>query len=404
MGRKEEERVANRLLIRNARIITENSIVEGDLLAEGGRIAAFGAVPGGAPGAEELDAGGLFLSPGFIDLHNHGRLGVNVMDGTESSLETIARGQLSHGVTGFLAGTSSAPWDKNCAAVRAAGRWYAGGAGGGGEGMARCLGLYLEGNYFSMEKRGAHNPDYLRPLSVEEMGELLEAGGGAVKVVCLSPELPGAAAVIRFLRERGVVVSAAHSNAAYGEALAGINAGITQSTHTFNGMRGLDQHEPGILGAVLTDDRVICEAIADGIHLAPPVLDMMLKLKGPDRIALISDSVELNGLPEGQYRFGGRTITVGAGAIRLEDGRLAGSCLSLDAAVRNMVALAGASLPQAVRMASLVPARILGLEDTRGSIAVGKDADLVLFDGDVTVKKVFVRAKCEKIQQNSLDL
>jgi N-acetylglucosamine-6-phosphate deacetylase len=389
--------VTNRLLIRNARIITENSIVEGDLLAEEGRIAAFGDVSGGTAGAEELDAGGLFLSPGFIDLHNHGRLGVNVMDGRESSLETIARGQLSHGVTGFLAGTSSVPWDKNCAAIRTAAGWCAGGA-GGREGMARCLGLYLEGNYFSMEKRGAHNPDYLRPLTVEEMGELLEAGKGAVKVVCLSPELPGAAAVIRFLKERGVVAAAAHSNAAYAEALGGINAGITQSTHTFNGMRSLGQHEPGILGAVLTDDRVICEAIADGIHLAPPILDMMLRLKGPDRIVLVSDSVELNGLPEGEYRFEGHTITLKDGAIRLEDGRLAGSCLSLDTAVRNMTRLAGASLPQAVRMASLVPARVLGLQDERGSVAVGKEADLVLFDGDVTIKEVFVRAKRERIR------
>jgi N-acetylglucosamine-6-phosphate deacetylase len=360
---------------------------------EGGRIAAFGAAVDGAAGAEELDAGGLFLAPGFIDLHNHGRLGANVMDNKESSLETIARGQLGHGVTGFLAGTSSMPWEQNLAAVRTVARWRAGER----EGMARCLGIYLEGNYFSMEKRGAHNPDYLRPLSMEEMEELLDAGGGAVKVVCLSPELPGAPAVIRFLRERGVVVSAAHSNAAYGEALAGINAGITQSTHTFNGMRGLDQHEPGILGAVLTDDRVICEAIADGIHLAPVILDMMLRLKGPDRIALISDSVELNGLPQGQYQFEGHTITVSAGAIRLENGRLAGSCLSLDGAVRNMMALAGASLPQAVRMASLVPARVLGLDDVRGSIAVGKDADIVLFDKDVNVKEVFVGAKRERI-------
>jgi N-acetylglucosamine-6-phosphate deacetylase len=384
---------ANRLVIRNARIVTENSVVEGDLLAEEGRIAAFGpAVDGTAAG--ELDAGGLFLAPGFIDLHNHGRLGANVMDGREASLETIARGQLSHGVTGFLAGTSSAPWEKGLAAVRTAARWCAGER----EGMARCLGLYLEGNYFSMEKRGAHNPDYLRPLSRGEMEELLEAGGGGVKIVCLAPELPGAPAVIRFLRERGVVVSAAHSNATYGEALAGINAGITQSTHTFNGMRGLDHYEPGVLGAALTDDRVICEAIVDGIHLAPAILDLMVRLKGPDRIALISDSVELNGLPEGQYPFEGHTITVGAGAIRLENGSLAGSTLSLDRAVGNMVRLAGVSLPQAVRMASLVPARVLRMDDVRGSIAVGKDADLVLFDGDINVKAVFIRAKLEKTE------
>ncbi|MDR2159508.1 MAG: N-acetylglucosamine-6-phosphate deacetylase [Treponema sp.] len=380
---------ANRLVIRNARIITENVVVEGDLLAEGGRIAAFGGAVEGAAGAGEWDAGGRFLAPGFIDLHNHGRLGVNVMDGRESSLETIAKGQLCHGVTGFLAGTSSVSWEQNRAAILTAARWCAGER----EGMARCLGLYLEGHYFSMEKRGAHNPAYLRPLSPAEMEELLDAGGGAVKVVCLSPELPGAAAVIRLLRERGVVAAAAHSNATWAEAMAGINGGITQATHTFNGMRALDQHEPGILGAVLTDDRVICEAIADGIHLAPAILAMLLRLKGPDRIALISDSVDLNGLPEGKYQFEGAAITLSAGAIRQEDGRLAGSCLSLDGAVRNMVRLAGASLPQAVRMASLVPARVLGLEASKGSIAVGKDADLVLFDGDLTVQEVFVAGK-----------
>jgi N-acetylglucosamine-6-phosphate deacetylase len=383
----------NPLLIRNARIITENAIAAGDLLTEGGRIAAFGTAIDKVEGAEEVDAQGLFLAPGFIDLHNHGRLGANVMDNKASSLETIARGQLSHGVTGFLAGTSSAAWERNLSAIHTAAQWCAGER----DDMARCLGLYLEGNYFSMEKRGAHNPEYLRSLSIGELEELLEAGGGAVKVVCLSPELPGAAAAIRFLKSQGVVVSAAHSNAVYEEAVAGINAGITQSTHTFNGMRGLSQHEPGIIGAVLTDDRVICEAIADGIHLAPAILDILLKLKGPDRLVLVSDSVELNGLPDGQYPFEGHTITVSKGTIRLEDGRLAGSCLSLDIAVRNMMRLAGASLPQAVRMASLVPARILGLQDTKGSIAVGKEADLILFDGEINIKEVFIGSKRQKM-------
>jgi N-acetylglucosamine-6-phosphate deacetylase len=244
-----------------------------------------------------------------------------------------------------------------------------------------------------MEKRGAHDPALLRPVNSKELDLLLELGGGWVQAASLSPELPGALAAIRRLRSAGVVVAAAHSDALYEEAINGINAGVTLSTHTFNGMRTLSHHEPGIVGAVLTDDRVICEVIADGIHLAPAILKLIFRVKGPDRVALISDSVDLNGLPEGRYEVERRSVTVSDGAIRLDDGRLAGSCLSLNTAVRNMTRFTEAGLCQAVRMASLVPARAIGIEGTKGSIAVGKDADLILFDGDINIKEAFIGGK-----------
>jgi N-acetylglucosamine-6-phosphate deacetylase len=420
------------MIIANVRLVLPERLAPGSVLVKGGTIAA---VAEGAPGdgfppawkeagkaagaaVEIIDGGGLYLSPGFIDLHNHGRLGRDAMEtfnisldggvpqsgGTAAGsgeanepLETIARGQAEHGVTSFLAGTSTIPWEYVPAAVRriaAFCRESAAGPPEGGKPAARCLGIYSEGSFFSREKRGAHNPRWLKEaISEADLEVLMDAAGETLKVLALSPELPGALPAIRALVGRGVTVSAAHSNAVYAEAQAGIDAGITLSTHTFNGMRALSHQEPGILGAVLNDPRVCCELIADGIHLAPPVLSLVHKIKGSGGVVLVSDSVAPNGLPDGRYEGEGRTVLVRDGTIRLEDGRLAGSSLSLDGAVRNMIRLGGASVPGAVRMASLNPARILGVEDRAGSVAAGKDADLVLFDETISVRAVFIGGK-----------
>jgi N-acetylglucosamine-6-phosphate deacetylase len=390
----------NRLLITNVRIIRQNSISPGQVLVEDGKIFGLGIAdtPKAHANTEIFDGRGCYLSPGFIDLHNHGRLGCDVMDSTEASMERIARGQAEHGVTGFLAGTSTISWEKIPPALGFLSSYCrkepppaAQNRGLNAQGQAVCLGIYSEGNFFSREKRGAHNPDWLKSsITAEDVDTVLQAAGGALKVVALSPELPGAVKAIERLTAAGIAVSAAHTNAAYTEAMAGINAGITLSTHTFNGMRSLHHQEPGILGAVLEDSRVSCELIADGIHLHKSILSLVYKLKGPDKIILISDSVAPNGLPEGNYGTGERKVTLSGGAIRLEDGRLAGSCLSLDRAVRNMVNLGGASLPQAVQMASHNPAQILGLDSRKGSIDPGKDADLVLFDDEIRVRGVFI--------------
>jgi N-acetylglucosamine-6-phosphate deacetylase len=359
-------------------------------------------LPNNAAAPELVDGEGLYLSPGFIDLHNHGRLGCDVMDGKTSSMETIARGQAEHGVTGFLAGTSSIPWEKNLAAMRflsdycakeaaaVDGKTAADSADSSVKG-ARCLGIYSEGILFSLEKRGAHNPGFLKTTIIkDDIDALLDAAGPALKIAAISPELSGALDAMETFSQKGIVVAAAHTNATYAEALAGIDSGITLATHTFNGMRSLSHQEPGVLGAVLDDSRVTCELVADGVHLAPVILSLVYKLKGPEKIVLVSDSVFMNGVPDGVYGAEGRTAIVKDGIIRLEDGRLAGSSLSLDRAVRNLVNLGGASLCHAVRAASLNPARVIGLDRKKGSIARGKDADLILFDEKITVKKVFI--------------
>jgi N-acetylglucosamine-6-phosphate deacetylase len=384
----------NFLLIRNVRIILQNSILDGEVLIEDGIIAGVyvsGKNP--EPDCEVFDGNGAYLAPGFIDIHNHGRLGVNVMD-SAAALEKVARGQLTHGVTGFLAGTSTRPWDEALAAVRVMADYCrADHCPNDGPDRSRCLGIYSEGTFFSMEKRGAHNPAWLFPPDKARIEALFEAAGDALKVVAVSPELPGALDAVSYLRRRGVVAAAAHSDADYGEAVAGIHAGIRLSTHTFNGMRAFRHQDPGILGAVLNDDRVFCEIIADGIHVAPAVLSIVYKLKGPGRTVLVSDSVELNGLPDGEYRTGDGPVTLRRGAIRLADGRLAGSCLSLDGAVRNMTVMAGVPLWDAVAMASLTPARVLGMEAKKGSVETGKDADLVLLDENLAVRNVFIGGK-----------
>lgn len=393
-------------IITNVRLVLPDRVVPGSVLTDGGTIRAVaesGDLSAAFPlewhcldNPELIDGEGLYLSPGFIDIHNHGRIGCDAMDGTAKSMEAIARHHAEHGVTGFLATTSSIPWEQNLAALRFLADYYnqynkpetAGERAAAG---AHFLGIYSEGNFYSMEKRGAHNPDYLKSaLTMEDLDALLLAAGTALKVVSLSPELPGARECIPILAHRGIVAAAAHTVAHYQEALAGINAGITLATHTFNGMKSLSHQEPGILGAVLDDDRVCCELIADGIHVAPVILSLVYKLKGPGGIVLISDSMPATGLPDGHYHFAYRAEVVRDGAIWLENGLLAGSTLSLDRAVLNMVRLGGISLCHAVRAASLNPASVLGLDRRKGSIAPGKDADLILFDESINIKKVFM--------------
>ena len=396
------------IIIFNCKLVFPDRIAPGSVLVENGKITAVeetGTIESSFPPAwnreagkpELIDGEGQYLAPGFIDIHNHGRLGCDFMDGKESSIKTIAKNQAEHGVTGFLAGTSSIPWEKSLDSLRFLAGYYKAEAEkfnsdepNSVEG-AQCFGVYSEGSFFSMEKRGAHNPKYLRStLTKDDLDALFAAGGSSLKVIALSPELPGADEWIRFIRSKGIVIAAAHTNATYEEARAGINLGITLATHTFNGMRSLSHQEPGILGAVLNNDRVTCELIADGIHVAPSVLSLIYKVKGPDKIILISDSVIVGGIPDGRYEKEGFIVIVKDGIVRLEDGRLAGSSLSLDKAVKNMVNLAGINLCHAVRAASLNPARILGLDHKKGSIEPGKDADLVIFNENVGIKRVFI--------------
>jgi len=346
-------------------------------------------------GLIELDAAGNYLSPGFIDIHNHGRLYADVMDNSRESLSRIAKDLLSHGVTGFLITTQSAPHEHTLDVIRTSAEYIRDPDPDG----AQPLGIYLEGPYFSESKKGAQQIPQYGGVDLRELEELIGAGEGLIRVVALAPELPNATQAIRMLTERGIVASAAHTIADYETAVGAIDAGVSLLTHTFNAMNPLGHREPGVPGACLTDRRVTCEAIVDGLHLHPATVKLIHIVKGSEGIVLISDSVAAAGIPDGVYDYMGMKVTVHKGAVRMPDGTLVGSTISLDTAVRNMSAFTGCSVSEAVTMAAFNPAHLLGFGVEKGAIEAGKDADLIIFDENVNIRSVIAGGKIVNIDR-----
>lgn len=313
--------------------------------------------------------------PGFIDIHTHGYGGIDVnYVKSEKDLHKLSTLLVRHGVTAYLPATVSFPIDKLlevaeiiCSAAKE-------------QKGAEILGMYAEGPYLNKEKAGAQNPEYLRMPNVDEVKKLYKASGGLMKIMALAPELPGSLAVIRELTRMGVVVSAAHTNATFAEAMRSFDAGIKLCTHLFNGMRSFHHREPGIAAAALLRDDVYVEFIGDLIHLHPGTITLIRKTKPSDKIIAITDSISAAGLPDGEYILGGLRIVVKDGISRLkETGGLAGSTLTLDRALRNLVFKVGIPLGEALRYMTANPASLLGLSD-RGVIRPGYRADIVLLD------------------------
>ncbi|HBF77328.1 MAG TPA: N-acetylglucosamine-6-phosphate deacetylase [Clostridiaceae bacterium] len=380
-------------LIKNANVITPYEIQENsNVLIQDGKIEGIfsNTKAFDEKNINVIDAKGKFLAPGFIDVHNHGNNGHDAMEGTFEAIDSIARFHIKNGVTGFLATTMTASIPKTKAAASCASDYMEKYNDNYSYPKAQVLGIYFEGPYFSMEKKGAQPAEYIKNPTPEEIDELIEASKGNAKVIAIAPELNGAVESIRHIRSKGITVSAGHSNATYDETMLGIENGITEATHLYNGMRSFTHRDPGIVGAVLTDERVRCEMICDGIHLHKAAVKMAIKLKGKDGIILISDAMMAAGLKDGKYALGGQDVYVKGGAARLKDGTLAGSTLTLNRAVYNMVHLYGVPLKDAVRMASLNPAKNIGIDDQKGSIEIGKDADLILFDKDIQVSCAIV--------------
>lgn len=375
-------------IINNIKIIQKNQIIyDNQLLIQDGKIAAITKENLPVDDCLLIDGEGLYLSPGFIDIHDHGNSGCDAMDATIDALETISRFHMKNGVTGFLATTMTASYDAIIRAIENAVEYSA---------MvdtlgSQMLGLYLEGPYFSIKKKGAQSEKYITDIHLDELKSYVDCGKGLVKIVALAPELEKSQKAITFLVDNGITVSAGHSYATYEQMMNGIENGISEATHMFNGMRSFDHREPGIVGACLLDDRVTCEMICDGIHLHPAAMQIIIKMKGDEKVALISDSIRANGIPDGVYDYQGSKVTVKNNEVRLPDGTLAGSTLSLNHAVRNLVKMTGIDLPTAVRMASLNPARQIGLSETKGSIEIGKDADIIIFDEDINIKRTFIK-------------
>ena len=334
---------------------------------------------GGQLDGPHLDGSDCILLPGFIDVHIHGSAGADMMDATPESLAAISRFLVRHGVTGFYATTVSAPHADTLAAVANVARFH----NQSRPVAARILGVHLEGPYLNPLFPGAQNPAFVRPPSVEEFEELLAAG--PVRMVTLAPEVAGAEALIEMALAAGVRVVLGHTAATFDQASAAINAGVSQATHTYNAMTGLHHRRPGAVGAVLSDDRIYAQLIADGIHVHPAAMRILGRCKGPTRTLLISDAMRAAGMPAGRYDMGRLPVIVKDGVCQLEDGTLAGSVLALDAALRNFMSATSWPLVRAWPLTSLSQAQAMGIESEVGRIRAGARADLTLLDAETQV-------------------
>jgi N-acetylglucosamine-6-phosphate deacetylase len=359
------------------RFLTPTESVESPVVViEDERIVALGSRDAiEAPiGARRLEFPGLVLAPGLIDIHIHGGAGHDVMEHDPASLAQMERHMASHGVTSYLPTTVTAPLDRTLTAIENLGKTISSRV--LGKNRARPLGIHLEGPFISHAKRGVHPPKHLLPPSPDILEKFWQASAGTIRIMTIAPELPGAEETIRRARELGVHSSLGHSDATYDQAILAIAAGAEHATHTFNAMRALDHRNPGILGAVLTDDALMADIIADGVHVDPAIVRLFLAAKGPERAVLITDAISATGMPDGRYRLGAFEVEVKGNRCEHE-GKLAGSVLTLDRAVRNIMAFAEWNLQQAVQLATLNPARLLGLAGDRGMLAPGCAADLV---------------------------
>ncbi|MGX4585925.1 N-acetylglucosamine-6-phosphate deacetylase [Paenibacillus chitinolyticus] len=332
---------------------------------------------------EYMDGQGRLLIPGMIDVHIHGANGFDMMDGSETSIQEVSRACAATGCTSFLATSVSSTIEDLIAMIRSVKRVA------GHEVGAKIAGLHLEGPYLNPKRKGMQNERFLRHPDLAEMKEIFDEADGLIKMVTIAPELPGGMELISFLKETGVIIAVAHSDATYEEAKQAFGAGASHVTHCFNGMRPIHHRDPGLVVAAFEEEHVSLQAIVDGIHLHPAIVRMMHRLKGPDGMVLITDALQAMGLGDGKYMFGGHPVTVSEGVARLEDGTLASSTVTMNEALRLTVDT-GISLTDAVKMASSSPARLLGLAN-KGKISAGFDADLVLLDEQFQVQWTMIK-------------
>lgn len=333
------------------------------------------------------DFGDCVIVPGFFDIHIHGGVNCDVMRGTSDEMKKFETFLAQHGVTSYFPTTVTASQDATLSALeRLADRIEV--AEKNSAGGATPLGIHLEGPFLSHAKRGVHPTVDLVEPSVAAFDELWQAARGHVRMITIAPELNGAEEVIAEASKRGVCVSIGHSDATLEQARCGVKAGARHATHTFNAMRPLDHRAPGILGEVLTNNRLSADVIADGIHVDPTVVDLLFRAKGIENFVLITDAISATGMPDGRYQLGTLEVELKDGRCT-RDGNLAGSALTMDRAVRNVMKFARLDLQQAVRAASMNPAKVVGIE--KGTIESGADADFVVLTPTGEVRATVVR-------------
>ena len=385
-------------VIHASRILTpDEEISDGIIIVEGSQITGVGhrdamRVPAGAI---DYVAAGLTVVPGFIDLHIHGAGGHDIMEANARALDRICSVVARHGTTSLVATTVTAPIEETCRCLQAIARYIRNHESGEdvsarSRPAAEILGIHLEGPFISKAQRGVHPVEAIARPSIESMDQLLQAADGFVRILTIAPELPGAMEVIAHAVAQKILVALGHTDADYEQARAAIAAGARHAVHFYNAMRPFTHRDPGIVGAILTDPEVTAEVIADLVHVAGPAIQVLIGTKGFDTILLVSDGMAATAMADGNYRLGNFEVTVKDGVARNSEGKLAGSTLTLDRALRHVVAL-GVPLNDALRMATVLPARRLGLAGKKGIIAVGADADLVALTPDLRVAGVMTR-------------
>ena len=321
------------------------------------------------------------IVPGFIDIHCHGGNGYDAMDSTYKALKEISKFKAKNGCTGFLATTVTSSIKDTVKALNNI-REYSKQS---PEGGSKILGVHLEGPFINAKQKGAQREDLIIPLSVEVMEKFIKESGGLIKIVTYAPELDIDFKFTSFLNDNRIIPSVGHSFADYETIISAIRFGLKSSSHIFNQMKGIHHREPGTVGAILTEENLFAEIIADCVHVHPVIVNLLVKAKGVDKIILITDAMRAAGLRDGTYDLGGLKVIVKNSEARLESGNLAGSTLTMNRAVKNMIEKVGINIKESVKMTSLNPAQLLGLDKDRGSLTPGKRADIAVLDDNFEV-------------------
>lgn len=366
----------------NGKVILHDEIVKKNIFITGDRIVEISTRK---PEKEDIiDAKGLYVSPGFIDIHTHGRGGHQVMESTFESLNAISKTSLQTGVTSFLVSTVTMPIKSISDAIENVVENKEKVEG------AHILGVHMEGPFFSKAYKGAQPEDYMINPTIENFMSIVKENENIIKKVSLAPECEGASELIPYLCEKGIVVSLGHTSATYQKVQMAINLGATSATHTYNAMTPLTHREVGVVGAVMLNRKVYAELILDGIHVSFPAAQILLKIKGNDKIVLITDSVETAGLSDGIYESSMGTVQVKDQRVRLLNGTLAGSQADMNQCVKNAYLHLELTLNEAVNLASFNSAKSLGIEKI-GEIKEGYDADLIFFDQEFNIHQTIVK-------------
>jgi N-acetylglucosamine-6-phosphate deacetylase len=383
-----------RFMLRGARLVDASTdLAAGDVVvSDGALVAVAESMPDDSTDDEAdvatIHVDDMIITPGFLDVHTHGGGGFNLHTDDPAEIAAFAEWAPSTGMTSFLVAVvgvpDALPEPQIRAAVAACEQGIAG---------AEPVGVYLEGPYINVARRGAHMASWLRQPDLDEVNHLLELTAGHLRLITIAPELPGAAPVIRRLVEKGVTVSIGHSDATYEQTLEAISMGVTHMTHCCNAMRPLYHRDPGPLGAAALTPQLMGELIADGVHVHPAMAAIVGKIFGPERLVVITDAQPGAGKEGATFEFAGQPLHVERGAARLADGAIAGSVLTMDEALRNALRMIGATLPEAVGMLTRNPARSIHLDDRKGWLRPGYDADLLLFSSDLTLQATFCRGQ-----------